>query len=227
MSVSSDSVLVIDDEAQIHRFLGPALEASGFSALRAETAGEGLRMVHSHHPACVLLDLGLPDMDGQDMLTRLRAFSSVPVIVISARDQEGDKVAALDAGADDYVPKPFGVAELLARLRAAIRRAVPVEPPEPVVRSGPLTVDLDRRLVMVNGDRVALTPREWELLACLARNLGRAVTQKRLLTEIWGAAHAEDTHYLRVYMTQIRAKLGPAAARVRTEAGVGYRLLEG
>jgi two-component system KDP operon response regulator KdpE len=220
-------ILVIDDEPQIHRFLGPALEAAGYAALRAETAREGLRLAASRAPDCVLLDLGLPDMDGKEALARLRAFSAVPVIIISARDREAEKVAALDAGADDYVEKPFGLAELLARLRAATRRALRTETPEPVIRAGPLEVDLERRLARVEGAELALTPREWELLALLARHLGRVVLQRRLLTDIWGPAHVEDSQYLRVYIAQLRAKLGPAAVLLRTEPGVGYRLLEG
>jgi two-component system, OmpR family, KDP operon response regulator KdpE len=220
------SVLVVDDEPQIHRFLGPALEAAGYAPLRAETAREGLRLAAARGPACVLLDLGLPDMDGKEVLARLRAFSSVPVIIISARDREAEKVAALDAGADDYVEKPFGVAELLARLRAATRRALISDVPTPVVTTGPLVVDLDRRLALVRGVELSLTPREWDLLAVLARALGRVVMQRRLLTEVWGPAHVEDSQYLRVYVGQLRAKLGDAARLVRTEPGVGYRLLD-
>ncbi|MBS7790099.1 response regulator [Roseococcus sp. SDR] len=226
MTVAPLSVLVVDDEPQIHRFLGPALEAAGYAPLRAETAREGLRLAAARGPACVLLDLGLPDMDGKEALARLRAFSQVPVIVVSARDREAEKVAALDAGADDYVEKPFGLAELLARLRAATRRALLVEAPVPLVTAGPLEVDLERRRARVLGQEMALTPREWELLAALARNLGRVVTQRRLLGEIWGPAHVEDSQYLRVYVGQLRAKLGPAARLLRTEPGVGYRLLE-
>lgn len=226
MSAAPLTILVIDDEPQIHRFLGPALEAAGYAPLRAENAREGLRLAASRGPACVLLDLGLPDMDGKEALARLRAFSAVPVIVISAREREAEKVAALDAGADDYVEKPFGLAELLARLRAATRRALLAEVPEPVVRSGALEVDLARRLARLEGVELSLTPREWDLLAVLARNLGRVVTQRRLLTEIWGPAHAEDSQYLRVYIGQLRAKLGAAAGLIRTEPGIGYRLLE-
>lgn len=226
MTAAPLSVLVVDDEPQIHRFLGPALEAAGYAPLRAETAREGLRLAAARGPACILLDLGLPDMDGKEVLARLRAFSQIPVIVISARDREAEKVAALDAGADDYVEKPFGVAELLARLRAATRRALMAEVPEPLVRAGPLEVDLERRLARVEGIELPLTPREWDLLAALARDLGKVVTQRRLLTEIWGPAHAGDQQYLRVYVGQIRAKLGAAAGLLRTEPGVGYRLLE-
>ncbi len=227
MSAPPLGILVIDDEPQIHRFLRPALEAAGYAPLRAETGREGLRLAASRAPACVLLDLGLPDMDGKEVLARLREFSRVPVIIVSARDRETEKVAALDAGADDYVEKPFGLAELLARLRAATRRALHAEQPEPVVRAGPLEVDLERRIVRLDEVELAVTPREWELLSVLARNLGKVVLQRRLLTEVWGAAHVQDSQYLRVYVGQLRAKLGPAAALLRTEPGVGYRLLEG
>ncbi|MCK8786293.1 response regulator transcription factor [Roseomonas sp. NAR14] len=218
-------VLVVDDEPQIHRFLGPALAAAGYEPLRAETAREGLRLAAARGPACVLLDLGLPDMDGKEALARLRAFSAVPVIVVSARDREAEKVAALDAGADDYVDKPFGLAELLARIRAAARRALRAGKAEPVLRTGPLQVDLEHRLARVAGVALHLTPREWELLAMLARDAGKVVTGQRLLTAIWGEAHKADTQYLRVYVGQLRQKLGEAGRLLRTEPGVGYRLL--
>ncbi len=226
MSPAPPTILVIDDEPQIHRFLGPALEAAGYAPLRADTAREGLRLAASRGPACILLDLGLPDMDGKELLERLRVFSQVPVIVISARDREAEKIAALDAGADDYVEKPFGLAELLARLRAATRRALLAEAPSPIVVTGPLKVDLERRLVHASGSEISVTPREWELLAVLARNLGKVVTRQRMLTEVWGPAHAEDSQYLRVYIGQLRQKLGEAARLLRTEPGVGYRLLD-
>jgi two-component system KDP operon response regulator KdpE len=226
MSPAPPTILVIDDEPQIHRFLGPALEAAGYAPLRADNAREGLRLAASRGPACILLDLGLPDMDGKELLLRLRAFSQAPVIVISARDREAEKIAALDAGADDYVEKPFGLAELLARLRAATRRALMAEAPSPIVVTGPLKVDLERRLLHVAGGEIAVTPREWELLAVLARNLGKVVTRQRMLTEVWGPAHVEDSQYLRVYVGQLRQKLGEAARLLRTEPGVGYRLLE-
>nr|WP_314073968.1 response regulator [uncultured Roseococcus sp.] len=226
MSPGAPIILVIDDEPQIHRFLGPALEAAGYAPLRADNAREGLRLAASRGPDCILLDLGLPDLDGKEMLERLRAFSRVPVIVVSARDREAEKVAALDAGADDYVEKPFGLAELLARLRAATRRALQAEAPSPTVTTGVLEVDLEHRMVRVAGARVAVTPREWDLLAALARDLGKVVTQRHLLTAVWGPAHAEDAQYLRVYVGQLRQKLGEAARLLRTEPGVGYRLVE-
>ncbi len=219
------AILVVDDEPQIHRFLAPALEAAGYAPLRAETGREALRLAASRAPAAVLLDLGLPDMDGKAVLERLRAFSTVPVIVLSARDKEAEKVAAFDAGADDYVEKPFGVAELLARLRAQTRRAVLAETGELVLRAGPLEVDLEHRRARLGPEELHLTPREWDLLVVLARNLGKVVTHTRLLTEVWGTAHTEDAQYLRVYVRQLRQKLGAAASLLRTEPGVGYRLL--
>lgn len=220
-------ILVVDDEPQIHRFLAPALEAAGYTPLRALTGAEGLRLAAERAPRAVLLDLGLPDMDGKALLPRLRGFSAAPVIVLSARDREEEKVAALDAGADDYVEKPFALAELLARLRAALRRASGAEAPPEVIRAGPLEVDMPRRLARVDGTVLHLTPREWDLLAALARaGQGRVVTQRQLLAAVWGPAHVEDTQYLRVYIGQLRQKLGEAARLIRTEPGVGYRFGE-
>ena len=224
-------VLVVDDEPQIHRFLGPALEAAGYEPLRAETAAEGLRLTAERSPALVLLDLGLPDMDGQQALPRLRSFSAVPVVVLSARDQEGEKVAALDAGADDYVEKPFALGELLARIRAALRRARAASEggvPGPLLRIGPLELDLTRRSARVEGgEPLCLTPREGDLLAALAQaGAGRVIAQRQLLTAVWGPAHAKDAQYLRVYIGRLRQKLGAAAGLIRTEPGVGYRFGE-
>ena len=219
-------ILVVDDEPQIHRFLKPALEAIGLAVLRAETAADALRLAATQAPALVLLDLGLPDMDGQDALVRLRAFSAVPIIIVSAREWEAEKVRALDAGADDYVEQPFALAELLARIRAALRRAIPPgAKAESVMRFGPLEVDLARRSARLDGqEALRLTPREWALLAALARaGDGRVVTQRHLLATVWGTAHVEDTQYLRVYIAQLRQKLGAAASLIRTEPGVGYR----
>ncbi len=220
-------ILVIDDEPQIHRFLRPALEASGYAVERADTAGEGLALALAHPPALVLLDLGLPDMDGQDALVRLRANSQVPVLILSARDQEADKVVALDNGADDYVEKPFGLDELLARIRAALRHAHPGTAASEVFRAGDLIVDMARRTVVASGSPVQLSPREYGLLALLARHSGKVLTQRHLLNAVWGPAHVEDVQYLRVYVGHLRQKLGPTAARLLvTEPGVGYRLLD-
>ena len=220
-------VLVIDDEPQIHRFLGPALAASGYEPMHAENATAGLHLAATQGPAAVLLDLGLPDIDGQAVIPRLRAFTTAPIIVLSARDGEVAKVAALDAGADDFVQKPFALAELLARLRAALRRASAngQDAPTPLVRMGPLEMDLAIRAATLDGAPLKLTPREWDLLAALARaGTGRVVTQRQLLTTVWGPSHAESPQYLRVYIGHLRQKLGDAAALIKTEPGVGYRL---
>ena len=220
-------VLVVDDEPQMHRFLHPALEAAGYRVERADTAAAGLRLAASRAPDAVLLDLGLSDMDGQDALVRLRAFSSVPVVVVSARDREAEKIAALDNGADDYVEKPFGVGELLARIRTALRHGRVQEGAPEVFRVEGLELDHARRRVAVDGAIVALSPREYDLLALMARNAGRVLTHRHLLTAVWGAAHVEDVQYLRVYVGHLRQKLGPAGTRlIQTEPGVGYRLLD-
>jgi len=225
---TSARVLVIDDEPQIHRFLRPALEAAGYAAVSATSAAEGLRLAAARAPDVVLLDLGLPDMDGQDALRRLREFSAVPVIVLSARDREAEKIAALDNGADDYVEKPFGVGELLARVRAALRRRPGQTATSETLALGPLAFDFARRVVRLNGRPLDLSPREYGLLEILARSAGRIVTHRQLLTAVWGPAHGEDVQYLRVYIGHLRQKLGPhCAALLRTEAGVGYRLDDG
>ena len=220
-------ILVIDDEPQMHRFLKPALEAAGYAVERADTGAEGLRLAASRAPDAVLLDLGLPDLDGQAVLARLRAFSAVPVIVVSARDREIEKIAALDAGADDYVEKPFGVGELLARVRAALRHRLAEQGLGAVFAAGALEIAFERRQVRVDGAAVVLSPREYALLELLARNAGRVLTHRHLLTAVWGAAHVEDVQYLRVYIGHLRQKLGAAAALIGTEPGVGYRLLDG
>ena len=220
-------ILVIDDEPQIHRFLRPALEASGYVVDRADTGAEGLRLAATRDPAVVLLDLGLPDMDGQDVLRRLRAGGAVPVVVLSARDQDAEKVQALDAGADDYVEKPFSVAELLARVRAALRHARPVHgTASEHFTAGALELDMARRVVRVAGEPVQLSPREYSLLTLLARDAGRVLTHRQLLTGVWGPAHVHDVQYLRVYVGHLRQKLGVASGLLSTEPGVGYRLLE-
>ena len=218
-------VLVIDDEPQIHRFLRPALEASGYAVERADNAAEGLRLLAAREPAVVLLDLGLPDMDGQEVLRRLRATSTVPVVVLSARDRDAEKVEALDNGADDYVEKPFSVAELLARIRAALRHARGSARSE-LFRAGSLEIDMARRQVRVGDELVQLSPREYELLVVLARDAGRVITHRQLLAGVWGPAHVHDVQYLRVYIGHLRQKLGAAAGLLATEPGVGYRLLD-
>ena len=226
MSAHKPRILVIDDEPQIHRFLGPALEASGYEPVRADTATAGLREIARRAPDAVVLDLGLPDLDGKEALTRARAFFKGPIIILSARDRETEKIDALDLGADDYVEKPFGVGEFLARLRAALRHKVQDEGGPAVVTTGDLTVDLVKRLVTRAGAPIRLSPREYDLLAQLVQGGGKVVTHRHLLTAVWGPAHEEDVQYLRVFVGQLRQKIEPdpaTPALILTEPGVGYR----
>jgi two-component system KDP operon response regulator KdpE len=220
------TILVVDDEPAIHRFLTPALEANGFLALRADTAAQGLALVASRRPAVVVLDLGLPDMDGAEVIRRLRAFTDVPIIVLSARDRESAKIEALDLGADDFVAKPFGVGELMARIRAAIRHQMQAKGETPVLKLGAIEIDIPRHRVTRSGVEVKLTPKEFDLLSMLVRHSGKVVTHRHILNQVWGAPHEHDTPYLRVYIGQLRAKLeaDPAnPALILTEPGVGYR----
>lgn len=221
-------VLVIDDEPQMRRFLRAALESHQYRLVEAATSREGLAQATGRNPDVILLDLGLPDGDGIDLTRRVREWSSTPIIVISARGKEQDKIAALDAGADDYLTKPFGVGELLARLRVALRHAARVgASSEPVLAVGDLKVDLARRQVLLAGEEVHLTPTEYKLLASLVRHAGMVLTHRQLLKEVWGPNAVEQTHYLRVYMAGLRHKLEQDPARPRylvTESGVGYRL---
>jgi two-component system KDP operon response regulator KdpE len=222
-------VLLIEDEPQMRRFLRAALEPHGYRLIEAGTAREGLGHTTAHNPEVVLLDLGLPDMDGLEVTRRIREWSRVPIIVLSARGQESDKVAALDGGADDYLTKPFTVPELLARMRVALRHAAQRDggSDEPVFAVGDLRVDLARRQVSVHGETVHLTPTEYNLLAVLVRHAGRVLTHRQLLKEVWGINAIQHPHYLRVYMGQLRQKLELEPARPRyllTELGVGYRL---
>jgi two-component system KDP operon response regulator KdpE len=220
-------ILLVDDEKQIHRFLRPTLEAAGYTVDSAETGADALRRAAAHLPAAILLDLGLPDLDGQEVLRRLRGFSTAPIIVLSARDNPAEKIAALDAGANDYVEKPFDMGELLARLRAALRGGAASPAANPVFRAPPLVVDMERRLVSVDGAPVLLTPREYDLLVMIVRNAGRVITHRQLLTAVWGPAHTADVQYLRVYVGHLRQKLGPVVgAMLMTEPGVGYRMRE-
>jgi len=223
------SVLCIEDEAPICLFLKTTLTASGYSYLQAPTGEEGLVQAATRNPDVILLDLGLPDMDGLEVTRRLREWSKKPIIVVSARGKESDKVAALDVGADDYLTKPFGVQELLARIRAAHRRYQDAlgKPEEPVFKHGDLEVNLAQRKVLKSGREVHLTKREFGLLAILARHAGKVVTQRQLLTEVWGEAYANQAHYLRVHMNNLRNKLETEPGRPEhflTESGVGYRL---
>jgi two-component system KDP operon response regulator KdpE len=229
MTDVAPTVLVIEDEPQMRRFLRSALEGNGYRVVEVGTAREGLAQAAGRNPDVILLDLGLPDADGLDVTRRLREWAATPVIVISARGMETDKVGALDAGADDYLTKPFGVGELLARIRVALRHASrsPDEPAEPVFTQGDLTLDLARRQVFSAGVEVHLTPTEYKLLTLLVRHAGKVVTQRQALKEVWGPNYAAQTHYLRVYMAQLRHKLERDPARPRlllTEPGVGYRL---
>jgi two-component system KDP operon response regulator KdpE len=229
MADNHPTVLVIEDEVQIRRFLRATLTANGYQLLEATTAQEGLVQAATRQPEIVILDLGLPDLDGLEVTRRLREWTTVPIIVLSARGQESDKVTALDAGADDYLTKPFSVGELLARLRVALRHAVRTsqEPGEPMFTVGELRVDLGRRQVYIAEQQVHLTPIEYKLLTTLVRYADRVVTHRQLLQEAWGPGHTDASHYLRVYMGQLRHKLEADPARPRylvTEPGVGYRL---
>lgn len=219
-------LLVIDDERQIRRFLRISLEAQGHEVIEAGTGAEGLAAFSVSGADLVILDLGLPDQDGHDVLRALRARSAVPVVVLSVRSDEAEKVRALDEGAVDYVTKPFGTEELLARVRSVLRRGGGAEAESPVFDDGRLQVDLPRRLVKVEGRPVALTRKEYALLALLVRHAGKVVTQTQLLREIWGPEHVRDSHYLRIVVGRLREKLGEDAASPRylvTEPGVGYR----
>lgn len=221
-------ILVIDDEPQIHRFLGPALDAAGYEPIRADTGAEGLKAIAYRPPDAVVLDLGLPDMDGKDALVKARAFYDGPILVLSARDRELEKIEALDRGADDYMEKPFGVGELLARLRVAMRHRLDRLGAPAVIRAGEVEIDLVRRLVTRSGQAIRLSPREYDLLACLAEGAGKVVTQPQLLTAVWGPANTEDVQYLRVFIGHLRHKLeaDPASPRmIVTEPGVGYRFM--
>jgi two-component system KDP operon response regulator KdpE len=227
MTEDSPVVLVVDDEVQIRRFLRAGLELDGFNVQDAETGGDALRSATLKPPDLVILDLGLPDMDGCEVLDRLRAWSSVPLIVLSVRSNEAEKVRLLESGADDYVVKPFGMAELLARAHAAMRRQARATLAEPVVRVGALAIDLPARIVTVNGARVTLTPKEYRLLQLLAQHAGNVVTHQYLLKEVWGSPHLHDTHYLRIFVRKLRQKIedDPTQPRILlTELGVGYRL---
>ncbi|MFO0736632.1 MAG: response regulator [Labilithrix sp.] len=222
-------ILVIEDEPQMQKFLGASLEAEGYRVIEATTGKEGIALARTHNPDLYLLDLGLPDIDGMDVTKEIRTFSAKPIVVISARGQEEDKVKALDVGADDYLTKPFGTSELMARIRVALRHAsrAKEESTEPVLRVGDLEIDLDRRRVTSSGNEVHLTPNEYKLFAYLMKHAGKVLTHRQLLKEVWGAAYASQTHYLRVYMVQLRHKLETHPARPRylvTEPGVGYRL---
>jgi two-component system, OmpR family, KDP operon response regulator KdpE len=222
-------VLVIEDEAPIRKFLRAALEGQGFAVHESVTGRDGIAQAATRAPDLVLLDLGLPDVDGLDVVRRLREWSTVPVLVLTARGREDDKIRVLDAGADDYVTKPFAMGELLARIRVALRHRARSDAEETELRFGDVEIDLGRRVVRRAGEEVRLTPIEYRLLATLARHAGRVLTHEHLLREVWGPSSTSEHHYLRVYMAQLRHKLEPDPGRPRllvTEPGVGYRLRE-
>ncbi|WP_199098762.1 response regulator transcription factor [Dyella sp. ASV21] len=228
MSAATPCVLVIDDEAQIRKFLDIGLRAEGYEVLLAADGAQGLALAATRSPDLVILDIGLPDREGHDVLSELRQWSHVPVVMLSVRDAESEKVKALDAGANDYVTKPFGIQELMARLRALLRSR-PGEPDAPQrYDDGHLMIDLARREVALDGTSLALTRKEYAVIAMLLRHAGRVVTQQQLLRDIWGATHTQDSHYLRIVIGKLRQKLGddPATPRwLKTEPGVGYRFL--
>ena len=225
---AAHAILVIEDEPQIRRFLRTTLEATGYRVIEADSGARGVIEAGNHKPDLVLVDLGLPDMDGVEVISAIRAWSPMPIIVLSARNEEAQKIAALDAGADDFVTKPFGVGELGARLRVALRHAggsaqVQGQP----LKLGEIEIDLEKREVRAAGREIHLTPIEFRLLGVLARHAGRVLTHRQLLREVWGPTYIEQSHYLRIYMKQLRDKLEPEPSRPRffiTETGVGYRL---
>jgi two-component system KDP operon response regulator KdpE len=222
-------ILIIEDDAQIRRFLRAALDAEGYRLQESITAEDGLAQAAARQPDLILLDLGLPDRDGLEVIQKIREWGKIPILVLSARGQEKDKIAALDLGADDYVAKPFAVGELLARIRAALRRSTArVDGAGSLVHFGPVEVDLEKRLVRVDAKEVHLTPNEYKLLQVLIQHSGKVLTQRQLLNEVWGPQHTEQAQYLRVYIAQLRRKLERNPARpkyLQTEPGVGYRLV--
>jgi two-component system, OmpR family, KDP operon response regulator KdpE len=222
-------ILVVDDEAAILRFIKPALEANDYAMASAGTVADATKRIAAEAPDVVVLDLGLPDGDGKDVIRSVREWSDVPIIVLSARDREAEKIEALDLGADDFVNKPFGVGELMARIRTALRHRMQRQAEIPVLRAGELEVDTLRHRVTRQGEELRLTPKEFELLSFLARHAGKVVTHRQILAAVWGPAHIEDTQYLRVYIGHLRQKIehNPDDPRIIvTEPGVGYRMTE-
>jgi two-component system KDP operon response regulator KdpE len=219
-------ILVVDDERPIRRFLRTTLSAQGYQVIDATTGAEALSSIVAHHPDMVILDLGLPDLDGIEVTRQIREWSQVPILILSVQDRENDKVAALDAGADDYLTKPLGTKELMARLRVALRRSAHAGP-DPVYQVDDLRVDLEHRRVTLQGREVSLTPTEYDILRALVQNAGKVLTHKQILHQVWGSAYTQDMHLLRVNMSNLRRKIEPDPTRPRyilTEAGVGYRL---
>jgi two-component system KDP operon response regulator KdpE len=229
MSEASPVVLIVDDEIQIRRFLRTGFELNGFVVHEASTGADAIRAATLRPVDLIIVDLGLPDMDGSQVVERIRSWSTAPIIVLSVRAAEAEKVRLLELGADDYVVKPFGMAELMARVRVALRRQMRAASGEPTVKAGPLTIDLAARAVLLNGVRLSLTPKEYRLLQVLAQHAGNVVTHQQLLREVWGTTHMQDTHYLRIFVRKLRQKIEPRADSPRilvTELGVGYRLAQ-
>jgi two-component system KDP operon response regulator KdpE len=227
MSEQPIRVLVVDDEPQIRRLLRVSLAAQGYHLIEAASGEQAVTRAATERPDLVILDLGLPDMDGHEVVRRLREWTEVPIIVLSVRDRESDKVRAFDEGADDYVTKPFGMPELMARMRAALRHRLQSETKDPVFRSGDLVVDLGRRAVTVAGLEMKLTPKQYDLLRVLVAHAGKVMTHQQLLRQVWGPAYGKESQYLRVYVAQLRQKIEPDPTRpkyILTEPGVGYRL---
>ncbi|MQB22189.1 response regulator [Agrobacterium tumefaciens] len=221
-------ILVVDDEPQIRRFLRPALAAAGYDVIEAENGADAIKAAATSAPDVIILDLGLPDMDGKDVIANLRGWSTLPIIILSARDRETEKIAALDLGADDYIEKPFGIGELTARIRTAMRHVGKSESLPSSIEVDGLSIDTQRRIVARDGASIKLTPKEYDLLTLLAHHAGRVVTHRTLLTSVWGPAHGEDLHYLRVFIGQLRQKVerDPAQPKIiQTEPGVGYRFV--
>ena len=228
-TTNSPLILVIEDDPQMRRFLRATLTSNGYDLLEADTAQEGIKQIGLRHPDLIILDLGLPDMDGLDLTRQLREWTNTPIVVLSARDREDDKIIALDAGADDYLTKPFGTGELLARMRVGLRHALLAiqGEDEPIFTTGDLRVDLAHRQVFIKDREIHLTPIEYKLLLLLIQHAGKVVTRHQLLHAVWGPSYVSESHYLRVYMAQLRHKLEADPARPRylmTEAGIGYRL---
>lgn len=226
----STRILIVDDEPAIHRFLKPALTANGYDVVQATTAAEAMKRVAADAPDVVLLDLGLPDLDGKEVIRRIREWSDVPIVILSARDRETEKIEALDLGADDFINKPFGIGELMARLRTAMRHYMRRTGETPVVKAAGIEIDIPAHRALRDGEEVRLTPKEFELLAFLVRHAGRALTHKQILIAVWGPAHEHDTQYLRVYVKALRQKLEPDPSNpvlILTESGIGYRFAEG
>jgi two-component system KDP operon response regulator KdpE len=226
MSEAKPRILVIDDEPQILRFLRTSLSANGFEMIEARSGADGQRLAQEAKPDVIVLDLGLPDCDGKDVLRAIRAKGETPVLILSAREREAEKVEALDLGADDYVNKPFGIEELTARLRAALRHRLRQQGEQPIFRLADLSVDIPRRIVKRGEEQIHLTPKEFDLLRLFVKHAGKVLTQRQILQDVWGPAHTSDAEYLRVYIGQLRRKLHATRENpiIETEQGVGYRL---